>query len=299
MAPLDDGPVRIWPVRVVRLNGVIALLLSLVVAGALAVMATPLAAAVVAPVVGLVVFGISIRRYVRRARAAREPFPPAWRTVLERRVPFYRWLDADGRDRFENDVRIFLSEQRIFAERGAKLDDDTRVLIAASAAMLGFGIPDWEWVNLRDSVVYPGAFDEDYQQTEQAFIAGMVQHQGPILFSQRDLRLGFSKLDGHNVGLHELAHVMDFADGRADGVPGDVDWVATAPWIELVSNRLAKLKKRKGYDALRRYASENEAELFAVAVEAFFEQPKRLHEKDPELYELLRDYFGQDPAAAH
>ncbi len=289
---------RIWPARLLWFHAGTAALLAVVVAGALSVMASPVAAAIVGPLLGVVVFALSARRYIRRRRLTRAPFPSAWRAVLEKRVPFYQRLDADDRKRFEDDVRIFLSEQRIFADRGAKLDDDTRVLIAASAAMLGFGMPEWEWSNLRDIVVYPGAFDEDYQQTEGAFIAGMVQHQGPILFSQRDLRMGFSKLDGHNVGLHELAHVMDFADGRADGVPGDVDWVATAPWIELVSNRLARLQKRKGYDALRRYASTNEAELFAVAVEAFFERPARLKERDPELYQLLVEYFQQDPAGA-
>ena len=40
---------------------------------------------------------------------------------------------------------------------------------------------------------------------------------------------------------------------------------------------------------LRRYAGTNEAELFAVAVEVFFERPKRLKADDPELYELLAE----------
>ena len=39
----------------------------------------------------------------------------------------------------------------------------------------------------------------------------------------------------------------------------------------------------------------NEAELFAVAVETFFEQRDRLEKADPTLFGLLRDYFQQDP----
>ena len=41
----------------------------------------------------------------------------------------------------------------------------------------------------------------------------------------------------------------------------------------------------------------NEAEFFAVAVENFFERPRKLAKSDPELYTMLCDYFGQDPAA--
>jgi hypothetical protein len=40
----------------------------------------------------------------------------------------------------------------------------------------------------------------------------------------------------------------------------------------------------------------NEAELFAVATEAFFERPRELARKHPELYAMLADAYGQDPA---
>lgn len=270
-------------------------MVTLVVAAAAAIVVSPWAA-LAGPVAGSIVYQLGTAKYRRRRRLVRAPFPPAWRGCLEQRIPFYARLDAAGRQRFEDDVRIFLSEQRIIGDRGATVDDETRLLIASSAAMLGHGLPDWEWENLRDIVVYPRAFDERYAQSHDAHIAGMVHAQGPILLSQRELRMGFSRLDGHNVGLHELAHVMDFADGHADGVPADLQWVATAPWVQLVADRLARQRRQKG--ALRDYAGKNEAELFAVAVEAFFERPEALLQRDPELYDMLADYFAQDPAGA-
>lgn len=285
---------QIWPQRTAFMLRAIAAVVALVVALAAAAIHSP-TAAWVGPVVGAFVYLVTTRKYRRRRRLLTAPFPERWREVLERRVAFYRALDPDGRRRFEDDVRIFLAEQRIFADRGATLDDETRLLIAASAAMLCHGMPDFEWPSLRDIVVYPRAFDEGYQTSNGANIAGMVHAQGPILFSQRELKLGFSRGDGHNVGLHELAHVIDFADGRADGVPGDLEWVATAPWVALVARRLAARRKRSG-GVLRAYAGTNEAELFAVAVEAFFEKPVELRRRDPELYAHLAEYFRQDPA---
>ena len=46
------------------------------------------------------------------------------------------------------------------------------------------------------------------------------------------------------------------------------------------------------------YGSEHPAEFFAVLSEAFFETPEVLRDEYPEVYDQLRRYYGQDPAAA-
>ena len=49
---------------------------------------------------------------------------------------------------------------------------------------------------------------------------------------------------------------------------------------------------------LSEYGATNPAEFFAVSIEAaFFEKPRQIRKKHPELYEQLRAYFNQDPAA--
>jgi Mlc titration factor MtfA (ptsG expression regulator) len=45
------------------------------------------------------------------------------------------------------------------------------------------------------------------------------------------------------------------------------------------------------------YGAEDAVEFFPVAVEAFFERPQPLRRRHAELYDTLREYFGQDPAA--
>ena len=290
-------PVRVWPKKLVWFQVVVAALLA-GIAFLFAFIPLRLGAwsAAVAIPLGAIYFLFSVRRFLRRRQLARLPFPEEWRGSLERCVAFYRRLDAESRRRFETDVQIFLAEQRIYGVRGAEVPDDAKVLVAASAAMLGHGMPDWEWPRVRDVVVYPATFSEDYETGAGENIAGMVHAQGPILFSGPELRHGFCKeRDGYNVGLHELAHVMDFADGAADGVPAGAEWVARAPWIEIVADRLRRVRKGRMRRVMRDYAGKNEAELFAVAVETFFEKPEKLRKKDKELFEMLADYFNVDP----
>jgi Mlc titration factor MtfA (ptsG expression regulator) len=296
--------VQVWPATKVRVQLGVALAIALLgITGAvLSAWSWLVAGAFVCFGVGWYVW--TTARYHRRRAITAAPFSDEWRTILERRVEFYRALPerGDARRRFEDDVRIFLAEQQIYGagegHERLEIGDETRLLIAASAAILGHGMPRFEWPRMRDIVVHPRAFDENYSNEGPSHIAGMVHHQGPILYSERDLKHGFRRSDGHNVGLHELAHVLDLADGHADGVPIGASWASNAPWLEIVTDRLRKVRQNRYPGVLRDYAGTNEAELFAVAVESFFERPHTLQEKDPALYEMLRDYFGQDPAAA-
>ncbi len=256
--------------------------------------------------IGLAAFGVlslaatalTLLPIARRARAADGPFPERFRAILEREVAFYRGLDAKERARFERELAIFLAEQTITGKRGAPVSDELRVLVAASAIVLVFGRPGFRYPSTRDVVIYDDTFDTDYEEGgAHANVLGMVHGSGPILFSSRALKQGFANShDGLNVGLHEFAHVLDFYAGAADGVPGMMPWAAVRPWTKVMHSETARVEAHRSI--LRGYAATNEAEFFAVATEAFFEKPQQMHDKHPELYALLRETYGQDPAAA-
>lgn len=239
--------------------------------------------------------GRAYRAQMRRA-AWRRPMPTEWRAILERKVRYYRTLDPDGRGKFERNVQRILSEHVFESVSGAVLTDEVRLLTASAAAMLVHG---WEegvsLPSLRTILVYPDHFDDDYAISTRGDVAGMVHSQGPVIVSERALSSGFARPDdGHNVAIHEFAHVLDFTDGFADGVPGGLPRSAIAAWSSLLDREMKRLEE--GHSVLREYASTNRAELFAVAVENFFERPSLLEERHPELYRALATLFRQDPA---
>lgn len=246
----------------------------------------------------VVVVGVlgSLMPVWRRARVRAAPFSPAQRAILERDVDAYRKLDARERARFEADVAVFLTEQNVTGPRGEPIDEELRVLVAASAALVAFGRPGFRYPKTRDVVVYDDTFDERYVVGGQdANLLGMVHGSGPILFSARALRDGFrNPHDASNVGLHEFAHVLDYQGGRADGVPSIMPWAVVKPWLRVMHEETERIEHHQSI--LRQYAATNQAEFFAVATEMFFEQPERMRENHPELYELMQRTYGQDPA---
>ncbi len=281
-----------WPRRSVLLHTWIAALIASF-AAVIAVLSGAAWAVMLGPVIGLGWRRAALTPYRRRRALVQAPFPAAWREQLQDRVAFYRRLAPPGRARFEADVAIFMAEQRFVGPQNAPVPEDICLLIAGAAAMLGHGRPDWEWPTTRDIIVHLTNFNADYEPGEHHDIAGMVHAQGPMLLSRKQVRFGFKKSDGTNVAVHELAHVLDLADGFADGTASF--WGTFPGWDALVKSRLTKVRRGGREAPLRAYAGTNEAELFAVAVEAFFETPDKLRARDPALFNALAAVFNLDP----
>ncbi len=295
---------------------------------------------------GLLYYGLASRRERHRQRLRAAEFPAAWREVLQRRVPLYAQLEDGERRRFEQEIQIFLGEQRIYAldaelnlqgsgeaTRRFTITDEHRVLIAASAATLLLGRPEWRLPTERDIIVYPTAFtEESYAMEPYSHTVGMVHAQGPVLFALDAIERSYPELPGMrheashgwgfpwllgqsphahggaapaesehgalpHVGLHEFAHVLDFIGqgGKAHGVPGLLSMAHGDRWAQQLERERERLLM--GQSVLHPYGLKSEAELFAVAVESFFQEPLRVRAAHPDLYALLAEFFNQDPAA--
>ena len=296
-------------------------------AGLVALAAIPRMPALAAPLgltLGWLYYLIFARRERRRLKLLMQPFPDAFRETLLQRVPLYSQLTEPERRRFEGEVAVFLGEQRIYALGGledaavsspqVRLTDEHRVLIAASAAILLLGRPDWRLPTERDIVVYPSSFaEETYSMESNAHTIGMVHAQGPILFAIDAIERSFPRRPSYlssgllfqaepqfaqsHVGLHEFAHVLDFLgqQGRSTGVPVLLPPSVQRQWHQQLSVERDRLME--GNSVLNPYGLKNEAELFAVSVESFFQDAQRLRSHHPELYGLLADFFNQDPAS--
>lgn len=239
----------------------------------------------------ILVAGWGLRQPLGRFLAVRKPLPPAAVRWLRADFPFYRYVE---RERFERDVKIILSEWTFEGVSGVEVTDELRAAVAAGAALLLHGRPDWEWPSRCTILLYPDRFDDEYTAGEEGEFEGMAHAQGPVILSVESVLQGWrNPRDGHNVALHEMAHLLDYENDFADGAPSLVASASAAAWRELVRKEIRRI--RIGRSMLRRYAAREPAELFAVAVENFFERPDLMAKRHPELFAALRNIFRIDP----
>ncbi len=240
-------------------------------------------------------FGWLKRR--RREKVAARPFPPTWRPILRKRVPFYETLSDARRARFEGLLQAFVDEKEFFGANDFEITEEVKVVIGAAAVRLVLGLDLSFYDRMAEIVVYPGAFR---RPGEEDVLLGEAHNFGTVVLSWESVVRGLADpRDGHDTASHEFAHILDRDGGRFDGTPdlhGRDDY---RPWATVMSRHYEALRagKRKERKVLRDYGATNEAEFFAVATESFFEKPRQMKKQTPELYEELCRFYRDDPAA--
>ena len=249
------------------------------------------------------------RRRARREALASQPFPPAWRHLLETQVELYRWLPPDLREQLHGRIQIFLAEKQFFGARGQAVTDEVRLSIAAQACLLLLNRETDFFPGLLSVVVYPTAFvtrepavdTPDVHIDEDTVMGGESWPFGTLVLAWDEVAEPDPEGEyGLNLVLHEFAHQLDDEDGDSNGVPLLPSRAARKVWIRTLATEFKALQhkvKRQQVDVLDEYAAENPAEFFAVAVETFFSLPENLREEHPGLYTQLKTYFNLDPAA--
>jgi MtfA peptidase len=220
--------------------------------------------------------------------------PDNYKEILNDYVKFYQQLDEENKRKFEERVEHFLATVTITGIN-AEVEDLDRIFIGAGAIIPVFSFPDWQYINLHEVLVYPGAFNEDFDQAgNNRHISGMVGSgpmQNVMVITKWQLRQGFiNSQDQHNTAIHEFVHLIDKMDGTMDGVPEIIlERKYVNRWNELMNETIRQMRMH-GSD-IDIYAATNPVEFFAVISEYFFERPDLLKTNHPEVFEMLERIF--------
>jgi len=247
-------------------------------------------------------------RWHRPIRLLPDPVPPTWAAIIRENVPISRQLRDDDFERLLKLAQAFLARKHVEGAGGFEVTEEARVTIAAQACLLLLWRNTGLYPGLRTVIVYPGSVVPRYADRESRWaedppepVLGQSWQQGVVILSWDGARRGaFDPRDGHNVVFHEFAHQLDQESGTSDGLPVGVPLSSLKPWAEVMERRFRQLRKaaRRGSETvLDTYGATNPAEFFAVATEAFFEKPKELRAKKPDLYALLVEFYGVDAAS--
>jgi len=245
-------------------------------------------------------FGFGSRR---RATLRNAPFPPEWEILLARNVPYDSLLnDAEKLD-LRGLVRILIHEKRFEGCAGVDITDEIRVTVAGQACLLLLNRPTDIFPRLRSILVYPDAFlAPAIEHLEDGVVvegmearAGESWSLGNVVLSWADVLEGAADPgDGYNPVLHEFAHQLDYESGASEGAPALPDRSSEEDWKRIFGREYRALSAGRR-SPLDPYGAKSPAEFFAVATEAFFERPVELRTAHAELYELMKEYYRQDP----
>lgn len=243
---------------------------------------------------------------IKRIRLARQPLPPAWQKILEENVSIYTSLPENLKVELHGSIQIFLDEKTFVGCAGLEITDEIRVTVAGSACMLLLNRKTNCYPGFSEVLIYPrayvakqmsrgGGFEEEREQVR----LGESWKHGPVVLAWDAAEHGaWDPKDGHNVILHEFAHKLDEEDGEMDGAPLLEQRSQYLSWARVLQPEFEKLQEKteKGRNTVMdHYGATTPAEFFAVLTETFFEKPKSLQRKHPELYAEVKEFYQVDP----
>ncbi|MCA9436771.1 MAG: zinc-dependent peptidase [Candidatus Omnitrophica bacterium] len=244
----------------------------------------------------------------RRKRIRNRPFPKEWLDILEENVPYYALLSPEEQKELQGHIQVLLHEKYFEGCGGLELTDEIRVTVAAQAAILLLNRETDYYPDLVTILIYPhmyvvenhDMFEDGTTHEDPQVRLGESWMEGIVVLSWDDVKHGSGDIhDGQNVVLHEFAHQLDGESGWTEGAPHLKTRAQYTAWARVMRreyNRLIADLRNRRPNLFGSYAATNPAEFFAVLTECFFEKPKKLKKKHPELYEILQEFYNQDPA---
>ncbi len=251
---------------------------------------------------------LSWLRRRRRAKILATPFPREWLLHLERNVRHYAYLAHDRQEKLRDDLRIFVVEKNWEGCAGLEVTDEMKVTIAAHACLMALAIDGDPFRGLLSVLIYPASYlvpeerwYEGWSISKETAHEGEAWYRGPVILSWADVRRDSRHPgEGRNLVWHEFAHQLDMLDRSTNGTPPLADPAQRRRWHDVMTAEYEQLvadAEQRRATLLDTYGASSEAEFFAVATECFFDRPVDLRREHPRLYELLAEYYCQDPAA--
>jgi len=239
--------------------------------------------------------GQRIRRSYSRTWLSRNMFRGSdkvadYHELFVEHYKFYRALPGKSQRLFRRRVTRFLGNKRIIGKQNVTVSDEMRMLIAASAVKLTFGLDDFEFEGFKNIFIYPERY---YSKMTGSVNKGETHSLGAIVFSWEDFMEGVMVHDDNlHLGVHEFTHalVLDMKRGNMYD-PYFLDVMRELHGL-MEKPKIREAVLNKGY--LRDYAEENFMEFLAVSLESFFETPTEFKENLPPIYERICKLLNQD-----
>ncbi|MCO6162341.1 zinc-dependent peptidase [Flavobacterium sp. NRK F7] len=206
--------------------------------------------------------------------------------ILHDQFDFYQKLPPLQQKYFEHRVATFIQNYPFIGKEGLEVTDEMKVLIAATAVMLTFGMRNYLFTVIDKIIIYPDVY---YSTFNQEYHKGEFNpRMKAIVFSWKHFLEGYQiSNDNLNLGLHEFGHVLHYQGLKSSDTSATIFAVTYEQIIKEVKYP-ANYSKLLQSNYFRIYAYTNEFEFIAVILEHFFETPEEFKKEFPPLFEKVK-----------
>jgi Mlc titration factor MtfA (ptsG expression regulator) len=221
------------------------------------------------------------------------PTPLVYKDILQKYFGYYQQLSPQNKNKFAQKVARFIYGKRFIPRGVDEVTIEARVLIAASAIQLTFGLSDIYLAHFKRILVYPNDY---YSSITKRYHKGEVNPMfGIIVLSWQSFIDGYIYAnDSRNLGLHEMAHAL-----RLENIIRNEEYdffdETLLEYLDTFAKDYCNRTISPDVDFFREYACTNVHEFFAVAIENFFERSADLKKQFPDLYGTIVKLLNQDP----
>ncbi len=235
-----------------------------------------------------------------------EPIPSIdealWSETLQS-TPLLAALTPERQRRLREFSQHFIQEKQFFGGEGIEPDAAMATRIAALACLpvIELGL---KWLDpIHEIVIYPAPFlvrhdaPDEFGIVHEGYeaLSGEAWDHGTLVLAWPDVLESGWMHEGHNVVIHEIAHVLDNRNGSFNGFPPLHRGMDTEEWTQVFT---AAFKALNGQLDVGRntlidpYAATSPTEFFAVTSEYHFERPDILAQAFPDVARLLAEFYA-------
>lgn len=218
---------------------------------------------------------------------------PSQQYILRNQFPFYQKLSPKHKIYFEHRVSKFIKKYSFHSREGFVIDDEVKILIAATGIMITFGMRNYLFHKLSKIIIYPDIY---YSNITKEYHKGEYNPGFKILvFSWKHFKEGHDITnDNLNLGIHEFAHILHYQGLKKSNTCSQIFANNYDRLMQQVKHP-PNLKRLIESEYFRVYAYTNEFEFVSVILEHFFESPLQFKQEFPELFMLTQKMIGFTP----
>lgn len=244
----------------------------------------------------------------RRRKWRQMDFPSSWEQSLNERFAAWPQLSEEQRSQLRRWMQVFIREKNWEGCGGLEMTDEVKVVVSAQTGWMVLGLGEIYFDHVLSILVYPDAYRVPGTASNSIGVVdewgsarlGEAWWQGPVILSWRHVLTGAGGEFAENLVCHEFAHQLDMINGRSvDGTPPLDSAEQAEQWQRVMDagyRQLSHKCRHRQPSVIRCYGMTNPGEFFAVSTEAFFASPVDLQQEYPEVYEVLKGFYKQDPA---